>query len=101
MDMVGAAKLKDAPQPMTTHFDRRRLLQGIQRAESHTPSDLAALKEKVVINCPGYGARALWGDGGDMKGYGVEEETPNRQESEAAVALIAELYSRFGAARHG
>jgi glycine/D-amino acid oxidase-like deaminating enzyme len=98
----------------------------------------------VVINCPGYGARALWKDesivpvrgqigwlipqpeltyglyyrdvsivprrdgivvqaleGGDMKGYGVDTETPNRPESEAAVAVIAELYSRFGAAQHG
>jgi glycine/D-amino acid oxidase-like deaminating enzyme len=116
----------------------------IERVEFHTPSDLARLKEKVVINCPGYGARALWRDpsitpvrgqigwlipqpeltyglyyrdvsivprrdgivvqaleGGDMKGYGNADETPNRQESEAAVAVIAELYSRFGAARHG
>jgi len=116
----------------------------IERAEFHTPSDLTRLKEKVVINCPGYGARALWKDesivpvrgqigwlipqpeltyglyyrdvsivprrdgivvqaleGGDMKGYGIDTETPNRAESEAAVAVIAELYSRFGAAQHG
>jgi len=115
----------------------------IERAEFHAPSDLARLKEKVVINCPGYGARALWKDesiipvrgqigwlipqpeltyglyyrdvsivprrdgivvqaleGGDMKGYGVDNETPDRQESEAAVAVIADLYSRFAAA-HG
>ena len=31
----------------------------IVRAEFHEPSELAGLKEKVVINCPGYGARAL------------------------------------------
>jgi glycine/D-amino acid oxidase-like deaminating enzyme len=116
----------------------------IERAEFHAPSDLARLKEKVVINCPGYGARALWRDesivpvrgqigwlipqpeltyglyyrdvsivprrdgivvqaleGGDMKGYGVDNETPDRSESEAAVAVIADLYSRFGAALHG
>jgi len=116
----------------------------IERAEFHAPSDLARLKQKVVINCPGYGARALWKDesivpvrgqigwlipqpelsyglyyrdvsivprrdgivvqaleGGDMKGYGVDNETPDRQESEAAVAVIADLYSRFGAAPHG
>jgi D-amino-acid oxidase len=34
----------------------------VQRMEFHAPSDLARLKEKVVINCPGYGARALWKD---------------------------------------
>ena len=34
----------------------------VERVEFHTPSDLARLKEKVVINCPGYGARALWRD---------------------------------------
>jgi D-amino-acid oxidase len=34
----------------------------IQMMEFHTPSDLALLKEKVVINCPGYGGRALWKD---------------------------------------
>jgi hypothetical protein len=116
----------------------------IERAEFHAPSDLARLKEKVVINCPGYGARALWKDesivpvrgqigwlipqpeltyglyyrdvsivprrdgivvqaleGGDMKGYGIDDETPDRRESEAAVAVIADLYSRFGAAAHG
>ncbi len=33
-----------------------------QRAEFHAPGELAQLKEKVVINCPGYGARALWND---------------------------------------
>ncbi|MDG2520210.1 FAD-dependent oxidoreductase [Caulobacter segnis] len=27
-----------------------------------SPADLAALKQKVVINCTGYGARALWKD---------------------------------------
>lgn len=30
--------------------------------EFHTPADLARLKEKVVIDCTGYGARALWKD---------------------------------------
>ncbi len=30
--------------------------------EFHTPADLARLPQKVVINCPGYGARALWKD---------------------------------------
>ena len=34
----------------------------IQQMEFHTPAELSLLKEKVVINCPGYGARALWRD---------------------------------------
>jgi glycine/D-amino acid oxidase-like deaminating enzyme len=107
------------------------------RAEFHAPAELAALKEKVVINCPGYAARALWKDesitpvrgqiawlipqpevryglfykhismlsrrdgivvqsleGGDMRGYGVEDETPDRTEAEHGVATIAELNGR-------
>jgi glycine/D-amino acid oxidase-like deaminating enzyme len=28
----------------------------------HTPAEIAALPEKVVVNCTGYGARALFGD---------------------------------------
>ena len=33
------------------------------RAEFRSPADFAAvIKEPVIINCPGYGARALWGD---------------------------------------
>ena len=34
----------------------------IQRNEFHSLADFAHLKEKVVINCPGYGARALCKD---------------------------------------
>ena len=34
----------------------------IVHAEFHAPSDLSKLKEKVIINCTGYGARALWKD---------------------------------------
>jgi glycine/D-amino acid oxidase-like deaminating enzyme len=34
----------------------------IEAREFHSPADLATLKESVVINCPGYGARALWND---------------------------------------
>jgi len=110
----------------------------IERAEFHNPSELGALKEKVVINCPGYGARALWKDesivpvrgqiawlipqpevnygviykgvnmlprrdgivmqmvdGGDMRGYGDDNETPDREEARTAVARIAELYARM------
>jgi glycine/D-amino acid oxidase-like deaminating enzyme len=34
----------------------------IEIREFHAPAELATLKEKVVINCPGYGGRALWRD---------------------------------------
>jgi glycine/D-amino acid oxidase-like deaminating enzyme len=34
----------------------------VERREFHDLSELATLKEKVVINCPGYGARALCRD---------------------------------------
>jgi glycine/D-amino acid oxidase-like deaminating enzyme len=114
----------------------------IERREFHSPSELGQLKEKVVINCPGYDARALWKDesvvpvrgqigwlipqpearyglyydginvlsrrdgivvqdvrGGDMRGYGDANETPDRAESEAAVAILARLFSRFGQGR--
>lgn len=110
----------------------------VVRREFNSPSELGELKEKVVINCPGYGARALWKDesivpvrgqiawlipqpevdygvyykdvsvvprhdgivvqavdGGDQKGYGDDNETPDRAEAERSVATLAELYSRF------
>lgn len=40
------------------------LLEGgkIERTEFHSPSDLNQLPQKVMINCTGYGARALWKD---------------------------------------
>ena len=34
----------------------------IRQREFHAPAELGTLDEKVVINCPGYGARALWKD---------------------------------------
>lgn len=34
----------------------------IETVEFRNPADLAALKQKVIINCPGYGARDLWKD---------------------------------------
>ncbi len=34
----------------------------IEIREFHSPAELAGLKEKVVINCPGYAARDLWKD---------------------------------------
>jgi len=112
----------------------------IVRAEFREPSELTALKEKVVINCPGYGARALWKDesivpvrgqiawlipqpevdyglqyrhvtmlprrdgvviqmleGGDMRGYGDDNETADREEALTGLARIAEVYARMKA----
>lgn len=34
----------------------------IRHREFHSPAELGTLEEKVVINCTGYGARALWKD---------------------------------------
>ena len=34
----------------------------VEIREFHRPSELGQLKEKVVINCPGYAARGLWKD---------------------------------------
>lgn len=34
----------------------------IETVEFHSPSELAALPQKVIINCTGYGARDLWKD---------------------------------------
>jgi glycine/D-amino acid oxidase-like deaminating enzyme len=105
--------------------------------EFFSPADLASLHQKVVINCPGYGARALWNDrsitpvrgqiawlipqpevaygvfsndifvlprsdgivvqdlsGGDMKGYGDDNETPDHQAAEKAVSVVAALYAQ-------
>ncbi|CAN5289766.1 FAD-dependent oxidoreductase [soil metagenome] len=112
----------------------------IVHMEFHEPSELARLKEKVVINCSGYGARALWRDesivpvrgqiawlipqpearyafyyngvgvvsrrdgivvqtgGGGMRGYGEDDETPDRADAERGVRIVAELYSRMRSA---
>ncbi|HMH64958.1 MAG TPA: FAD-dependent oxidoreductase [Rhizomicrobium sp.] len=110
----------------------------IEMREFHAPSEFTQLKEKVVINCTGYGARALWKDesivpvrgqigwlipqpevtyglgyhgvsvvsrtdgivvqavdGGDLRGYKDSNEAPIRAESERAVGLLEELYSRM------
>jgi D-amino-acid oxidase len=110
----------------------------IEMREFHSPAELTQLKEKVVINCTGYGARALWKDesivpvrgqigwlipqpevtyglnyhgvalisrtdgivvqavdGGDLRGYKDSNETISRAESERAVGVVEELYSRM------
>jgi len=109
-------------------------------AQFDTLGGVARLKESVVINCTGYGARALCQDesvvpvrgqigwlipqpevsygvyydgvsvlsrrdgivvqmleGGDMRGYGDTNETPDRAESEDAVTRIAALYAQMRA----
>ena len=101
----------------------------------HHPSELADLAEPVVVNCTGYGARALFGDHSvvpvrgqigwlvpqpevtyginynavsmvprhdgiviqangisEMVGYGIEDEVPNRAETEEALAELATLF---------
>ncbi|WP_420477767.1 FAD-dependent oxidoreductase [Brevundimonas sp. FT23028] len=106
----------------------------IETREFRTPAEMAALPERVVINCTGYGARALFNDAeitpvrgqiawlapqpevdyglhfrgvtvisrpdgivvqstrGDMHGYGIEDETPDRQEAEATIGVVAPLF---------
>ncbi len=34
----------------------------IEHVEFHSPSELSQLPQKVIVNCTGYGARALWKD---------------------------------------
>jgi len=34
----------------------------IENVEFHAPSELSRLPQKVIVNCTGYGARALWKD---------------------------------------
>ena len=40
-------------------------------------------------------------EGGDMRGYGDDNETPDRAEALEAVKRVAALYSRFGKAAAG
>jgi hypothetical protein len=110
----------------------------VEIRDFHSPSELAQLKEKVVINCPGFAARDWWKDknmmpvrgqtgwlipqpevnygltyrnvqvlsksdgimvialeNGELKGYNDSDESVRRAESERAVRVIEELYSRF------
>jgi hypothetical protein len=34
----------------------------IETREFHSPQELTSLPQKVIVNCPGYGGRALWKD---------------------------------------
>ncbi len=101
----------------------------------HHPSELAELSEPVIVNCTGYGARALFGDDSvvpvrgqigwlvpqpdvtyalnynaismvprhdgiviqangvnEMVGYGIDNETPDRTETEGALRELATLF---------
>lgn len=114
------------------------LLEGgrIETRVFHAPSELAALAAPVIVNCTGYGARALFGDqtivpvrgqiawltpqpevtyglyyrgvsmlpradgiviqavgGGDMVGYGLDDETPDRGEAEACLKALEPLFT--------
>jgi glycine/D-amino acid oxidase-like deaminating enzyme len=107
----------------------------VQRVFNH-PSELSGLAQPVVVNCTGYGARALFGDSSlvpvrgqigwlvpqpevtyginynavtmvpradgiviqangpdEMVGYGIDDETPDRAETEAALAELATLFA--------
>ena len=107
----------------------------IVRAEFSSPKDIAGLSQSVVVNCSGYGARALFGDdsivpvrgqigwfvpqtdrlyaiyhrgtfvisrrdgvlvqstqGGDFFGYGIDDETPNRDELTEALNRVAPMF---------
>lgn len=102
----------------------------------HAPSELAGLAEPVIVNCTGYGARALFGDESlvpvrgqigwltpqpdvtyglnynavsmvprhdgiviqanglnERVGYGIEDETPDRAETEQALAMLRRLFA--------
>ena len=106
-----------------------------RRADFRSPGQIAALGHKVVINCTGLGAKALWKDetlvpirgqlqrlipqpdvryglvyrhiltvprrdglvvqsfaGGEMEGYGVTSEMPDRAEADEAVRTLAEAF---------
>lgn len=112
----------------------------IETMTFNTPADLARLKQPVIVNCTGYGARALWKDetivpvrgqiawlaaqpearygiyyrnvvalsrpdgiviqqagDSDMWGYGIDNETPDRAEAEAAIANFAGIFSHQSA----
>jgi D-amino-acid oxidase len=124
----------DLADRLTTEF----LIEGgrIETRTFNAPSELSALTQPVVVNCTGYGARALFGDnsvvpvrgqiawlppqpevrysvyydgvsiiprpdgvgvqalrGGDMLGYGDDNETPDRAEAEVAITRIARLWA--------
>lgn len=34
----------------------------IETVEFHSPAELGALSQPIIVNCPGYAARQLWGD---------------------------------------
>ncbi len=118
------------------------LLEGgrIEHREFQAPNDLNALPQRTIVNCTGYGARALWSDtsivpvrgqiawlipqadvhygvmykgiyvlgrrdgivvqdggSGEMEGYNVDNEQPDRAAAEANVNTIAEVFNNMRA----
>lgn len=111
----------------------------IETRAFHSPSELTGLRQPVIVNCTGYGARALWKDESIVpvrgqitwllpqpevtyglyyrrvsvvsrpdgmvvqyfgaNGYNDANETVDPAETEAAVKVLAGLYSRFPASR--
>ena len=110
----------------------------IETRQFHAPAELAALRERVVLNCTGYGARQLWADEsivpirgqiawlipqegvsygfyykqlnvlarrdgiviqpsphGEETGWNDPNEQPNREEAEAGVRQLQQLYARM------
>jgi len=106
----------------------------IETRTFNAPADLTTLPEKIVINCTGYGAKALFEDKemipvrgqiawlapqpeanyglhfrgvtvlsrpdgivvqatrNDMNGVGIDDETPDRDEANATIGLVAPLF---------
>lgn len=147
---VGSARVGSQMQFNITELARRLmeqvLAQGgrIETRLFHSPTEIAALPETIVVNCTGYGARTLWNDqtivpvrgqiawlapqpevdyglyydgvvvvsradgivvqstrGGDMLGYGIEDETPDRVDAEATIARAATVFSPVRPPRPG
>ena len=114
----------------------------IESAEFHSPVDLTRLGQKVIVNCTGFGARALFRDEsltpvrgqigwlppqpevnyslvwenlnivsrkdgivvqfsaqGDGSGWNDPDETPDRNEAEQAVRMLAALQARISRSR--
>ena len=64
---------KNVQRGSSLSIQRRRLLKAagggfqigggrIETREFHSPAELNSLPERVILNCTGYGARALWSD---------------------------------------
>ncbi len=52
----------------------------IEVREFHTPADVLALKQRTIVNCTGYGAKALFGDASLVPVRGQIARTPPQPE---------------------